>query len=256
MHWIVQENLIHPATRDTLAGLLQERHTAYTLVKLVPFFHLLEEEIAHPHGPVFVYGSTGLGQVAKARGWCPGYVDANLDYQLMLERYGKLALNAGATCAPLGKLVFEHERFFIRPTLDNKAFAGTVMSWAELEQFRAGVARVQDERDVTLRLDDQVVVASLTEIWEEYRFFVIGGRVITGSGYKYGERVQSTAQVGTDITRFAEHCVDVWAPNNAFTIDIALTPAGLKVIELNSANSAGMYACDIGSIIDAVNTSL
>jgi len=29
-------------------------------------------------------------------------------------------------------------------------------------------------------------------------------------------------------------------------------PAGWRVIELNSANSAGVYACDLGRIVDAV----
>ena len=35
-------------------------------------------------------------------------------------------------------------------------------------------------------------------------------------------------------------------------VDEAQTPNGPKVIELNSANSVGFYACDIGAIVDAV----
>lgn len=148
------------------------------------------------------------------------------------------------------------DRFFVRPILDNKSFAGTVMTWDEFEAFRQGVARVGDERDVTLRSSDRIIAAPLLEIAAEYRFFVIAGEVVTGSLYKLSDRVQSTAGAPIDVFRFAQRCVDLWQPNDAFTIDIAITPAGPKVIELNSANSAGFYACDVGAIVDAVNERL
>jgi len=218
LHWVIQDNLINPQTRDQLVLLLKERNVPFTLVKLIPFFHQIDE--------------------------------------LMLERYGDLALNAGAVCAQLGELPRAMERFFIRPVLDNKSFAGTIMTWQELEQFRAGVASIADEEDATLRLSDRVVMAPLTEIRAEYRLFVIGDEVAAASRYKLGERVESSLQVPAEVLAFARAAVACWRPNDAFTIDIAETDAGLKVIELNSANSAGFYACDIGQIIDAVNQRL
>ena len=256
LHWVVQENLINPETRDQLVLLLKERNIPFTLVRLIPFFHQIDEEIDTDGMAIFVYGSTGLGEVAKARGWCPGYFDQNLDYELMLEKYGDLALNAGAVCAPLGELPRTMERFFIRPVLDNKSFAGTMMTWQELERFRAGVANIADETDATLRLSDRVVIAPLTAIHAEYRLFVVGGEVVAASRYKLGHRVESSVQVPAEVIDFAGRAVRLWRPNDAFTIDVAETDDGPKVIELNSANSAGFYACDIGQIIDAVNRRL
>lgn len=256
LHWVIQDNLINHQTRDHLVQLLQERNVPFTLVKLIPFFHQIEGEVKADGREIFVYGSTGLGEVAKARGWRPGYFDQNLDYELMLARYGDLALNATAVCTPLGELPRAMECFFIRPVLDNKSFAGTVMTWNELEQFRAGVASIADEKDATLRLADRVVMAPLIAIRAEYRLFVIGGEVAAASRYKVGDRVESSRQVPADVIAFARRAVEHWRPNDAFTIDIAETDAGLKVIELNSANSAGFYACDVGRIIDAVNQRL
>lgn len=253
MHWIVQENLINPATRDHLVSLLQDRKTPFNLAKLVPFFHQLEVDLAEPVGPVFVYGSTGLGHVAKARRWRPGYFDAGLDYEVMLAQYGDLALNAGAVCAPLGEMQRRFDRFFVRPVNDEKSFAGGVMTWEAFEAFRAGVGGVADQQDATLHLSDRVVVAPLTEIAAEFRFFAVGSRVVAGSLYKLGDRVHSSGHVPLEVARFAQDCVDLWAPNQAFAIDIAVTPQGLRVIEVNSANSAGFYACDVGAIVDAVN---
>lgn len=253
MHWILQENLINPATRDQLRQLLLDRHVEHTLVRLVPFFHQIDGEMPAPSGPIFVYGSTGLGAVAKSQGWAPGYFDDNLDYELMLKQYGNSALNAGAMCATLQEMPMVAERFFVRPALDNKSFAGTVMTWEEFEAFRRGISEISDEQDVTLRLADRIVAAPLTDISAEYRFFVVGGEVVTGSRYKTGEHVAPSPHVPTEVTEFTKACVAHWRPNDAFTIDVAVTPAGPKVVELNSANSAGFYACDVGAIIDAVN---
>lgn len=253
MHWILQENLINPATRDQVRRLLRERQVEHTLVRLIPFFHQLDGKMPTPAGPVFVYGSTGLGSVAKNQGWAPGYFDENLDYELMLRQYGKLALNSGATCTTLQEMPKVAERFFVRPILDNKSFAGTVMTWSEFEVFRQGVSEVSGERDVTLRLADRIVAAPLTDISAEYRFFVVGGEVVAGSRYKTGEVVASSPNIPPAVMGFARTCVDHWRPNDAFTIDLAETPTGPKIIELNSANSAGFYACDVGAIIDAVN---
>lgn len=84
MHWVLQENLINPATRNHLSELLRSRNVDHTLVKLVPFFNLLDGAVPQFDGLIFVYGSTGLGAVSKEHGWRPGYFDENLDYELML----------------------------------------------------------------------------------------------------------------------------------------------------------------------------
>lgn len=256
MHWMLQDNLINPETRDHVRALLESRKVPYSLVRLVPFFHQLDNDVLDPAGPVFAYGSTGLGVVARNRGWKPGYFDENLDYELMLKCYGVLALNIGAQCGRLDELEPTSEKFFVRPVLDTKSFAGTVMTRQAFEAFRAGIAKVSQDQDVTLRLGDRIVLAPLTEIRAEYRFFVIGRQVVTGSRYKLGEHEQSSANVPAGATAFAQACAKFWSPNAAYTLDVADTPHGFKVIETNSANSAGFYACDVGAIIDAVNLHL
>jgi hypothetical protein len=257
MHWILQRNLINPADLTRFEHALEQRGTAYSLVRLVPFFHeLIAEPNDLPAEGIFVYGSTGLGNVAKARGWRPGYFDENLDYELMLRMYGPRALNAEAVCAPLAELPFVWDRFFIRPALDSKSFAGTVMTWQELEEFRGGVAGVADAPGVTLLPSDRVVMAPLTEIEAEFRLFVIDGVVTTGSRYKVGDHLSVSGEVPSAVGEFAQACVDDWMPNKAFTLDVAITGGEMKIIELNSANSAGVYACDVGALVDAVNFRL
>lgn len=255
MHWIL-DNLINPDTRQQLIDLLTERHVSFSRVRLIPIFNVLEDAPPVVEGPVFAYGSTGLGAVARNEGWSPGYFDANLDYELMLDQYGTRALNAGAVRSTLADLPCTFDRFFVRPILDNKSFPGSVMTWAEFEKFRSGVVAVANEPEVTLRVTDRIVAAPLIEIAAEYRFFVIAGQVITGSRYKVGDRVESSPVVPESVTEFAQSCADHWCPNEAFALDVAITEEGPKVLEINSANSAGFYACDMGAIIDAVNSKL
>ena len=46
--------------------------------------------------------------------------------------------------------------------------------------------------------------------------------------------------------------VDRFQPARAFVLDVADTLEGPKVIEVNNFNSAGLYACDVGKIVDAI----
>lgn len=253
MFWVVQSNLLNPQTLRDLVVELTAARTPYVLATLIPFLNELETEVFVPEGPVFAYGSTGLGVVAKDKGWAPGYYDENLDYQLMLQRYGDFALNAGAVVGPLGVVEPQFESFFIRPVLDNKSFPGCSMTRAELDSFRTGVAAVESEPGVTLTLADAVVIAPEVPIDAEYRFFIIDGRVVTGSLYKVGDRVVSRAEVPQVVADFAQARADQWSPNAAYALDIAQTPDGLKVLECNSANSAGFYASDLGRFVAAVN---
>lgn len=73
MHWVVQSNLINPACREDLVAAILQTGAEVTQATMVPFANQLAEPVAPMHGPVFVYGSTGMGQVARQHGWVPGY---------------------------------------------------------------------------------------------------------------------------------------------------------------------------------------
>lgn len=252
MHWVLQQNLLNEQTLAELQNQLAKRQIPFTTVKLIPFLNALSPDIQIDDKAVFTYGSTGLGHVSKSKNWRPGYFDENLDYPLYQKYFDKEMLNFDAVSSPMGDVEKKWERFFLRPASDSKQFAGEVMTWEQFEDFRNGVRLVEEDDGVTLTLKDVVVMAPCKEILAEYRFFVFDGEVVTGSRYKIGDRVQSSTEVPSDIYYYASQQVVRWQPNRAFAIDIAQTNQGPKIIELNSANSAGFYACDIGKIVEAV----
>lgn len=254
MHWVIQSNLYNEDAFAALLEQLDRQEVSYEVVKVIPFIAELEPDI-NPVGPVFVVGATSMSKVSKRKGWTPGYIDANLEYDNLLMNYGQHMLNAGAVVARMRDLQKVWDEFHLRPVADSKSFSGMVTSWSALETWREQLAELDGDQNslTTLTLDDLVVMSPLKDIWAEYRFHVIKGKVISGSLYKQGKRVYHSSSVDQSVTDFAQEMADLWSPNEAYALDIADTPDGYKVIEINSINSAGLYALNMGKFIAAIN---
>ena len=255
MHWIVQNNLYSEAGYVALLEALARHSIQNTVVKVIPFSHELIPEI-NPEGLVYVCGSTTLAKVAHDRKWTPGsFINDNFHYTKWLENLGDNILNSEGTVVRFGEAMPLPyvEEFFVRPCEDTKTFSGAVIGANEFVVWKHKVLDLK-ETYTTLDADTQIVMSPLKEILREYRFFVFDGVVVTGSLYKMGGRVTSRSDVDPDVTEFAQSMVNKWQPARAFVIDVALTPDGFKVIEINNVNSAGFYACDVSKIVQAVET--
>lgn len=253
MYWILQRNLFNEQAFQSLQDQLVVQQTPHAVVHLRPFIHEIEPNI-DVQGPVFVCGSTGMRQVARRKGWKPGYFDDNLDYRLLLKYYGKRMLNHDAQIAPMNEARMTGSVAFVRPVSDDKQFAGQLMTNTEFAEWQQRVIALDgDSTYTTLTGNDLIVMASPKAMYAEYRFYVVDGRVITGSLYKRGDRVYYDAQVDKRVLDFVQECADTWCPNRAFCLDVAETPDGLKVLEINAINSSGFYACDMGKFVHAIN---
>lgn len=253
MFWVLQKNLFNERAFQSLQDQLVVQDTPHAVVQLRPFVHEIEPDV-EIDGPVFVCGSTGLRHVARRKGWQPGYFDDNLDYRLLLRHYGARMLNEDARVMPLRDAAVTEDVAFVRPVGDDKQFSGQVMAKAEFAEWRSRVVALEGESTyTTLGADDLVVIARAKPVFAEYRFYVVDGRVVTGSLYKRGDRVHYDSHVDGRVTDFAQSCADAWCPNRAFCLDVADTPDGLKVLEINAINSSGFYACDMGRFVNAIN---
>jgi hypothetical protein len=253
MHWVIQNNLYQEAAYDDLKKAIYRSHLEYTEVQVIPFSHEITP-MPTAVNPIVVMGSYSLCLAANKLGWSPGaFMNDNFDHTAYSNHYAEHLLNSDATVCPLGEVPdnVDEPVFFMRPLDDSKSFAGMIVDIRECESWIEKIQAVQDENYTTLRTDTQVVVAPIKHILREYRFFVVGGKVITGSLYKMGGRVTYQRCVD-DADQFAQEMADTWCPDNAFVLDIALTEEGYKVIEINCMNAAGYYACDVSKIIQAV----
>jgi ATP-grasp domain, R2K clade family 3 len=255
MFWVVQENVANEEAYQSFVGALDELALPYTIVKVVPFSRELIPDV-NPTNPVISWGSVSMENVAVEKGWKPGtFFNDNFDQRVWTKVYGDDMLNADAEFHEFCKIpAFEGTRF-IRPVEDKKVFAGMVVHGEEIENWKEAIQRYSDGY-TTLRPETVVGVSNVKEIAMEWRFFVVGGKVVTGSRYKnWGlsdfRRVDET----TGPWEFAQKMVDKWQPADAFVIDIASpkeTPEKYKMVEINCINAAGFYCSDVRAIIEAI----
>jgi hypothetical protein len=251
MHWIVQNNLYSEAGYAALMETLERHQIPHTVVKVVPFSHELIPEI-QPEGLVYVCGSTTLAKVACDRKWTPGsFINEDFHYSRWQAHLGRHLLNSHGIVTRFGEAAPPWNEFFVRPCEDTKTFSGAVMGAEEFLEWKHKVLDLH-ETYTTLDAQTQIVMSPVQEINREYRFFVVDGKVVTGSLYRMGRTVVSRQDIDPDVLAFAQRMVGLWEPARAFVLDVAVTPAGLRVIEINNINSAGFYACDVSKIVQAV----
>ncbi len=263
MHWLLQHNLSTDEQRqefvDALEG-IRPLGATWSFIKLVPFVGTVEPNDDYSGRKVFALGSTSLILAAQRYGWSPGVVfnPEMFRYEAWLKGLGaENLLNGDGWVMPfghrIGHMKLPHDKVFIRPCEDLKAFTGHVISVADLCDWQKRVKEGEiSTRALQLTSDTPIVVSSVKSVLREWRFFVVGGKVITGSQYRtmYGKSV--SADVDRDVWDYAQKMVDLWQPAECYVLDIGETNEGLKIIEINCFNGSGMYACDMTAAFSAV----
>lgn len=253
-HWILQNNLYSEEGFESLTSALERFGFPYSVHKCVPFAGTLEPEADPPAGePVVVMGSYTLANHARARGWMPGAWLDNLDFITQRAKWGDHMLNADAWVGHITEAYpYRDVPFFVRPVHDTKSFTGQVFDHVTWNEFRDGVLAVAGESP-TLTPDTEIMVCTKKEIYTETRTWIVDGLVVTASGYKVGTIKRYSDQVDSDILRFAQYCANLWSPNQAYVMDVAETPNGLKIVEINNLNSAGFYKADMQKLVWALH---
>lgn len=253
MIWLLQENLGNEDAFKPLIANLERFGQQIHQAKVVPFVGEITPDL-DTEEKVICFGAYSMRKLAQRKGWHPGVYDIEwFPYQSLIEVLGSDVLNHDAVFGKFGDIVPRSDEFFLRPTHDGKEFAGTVLSLNQLKERQHRIIELKlADNGSTLTEHTEVMCASLKKIYNEYRYFVVGGKAVTGSQYKLGKRVVygdtdgnlETAQKFAD--RLAEHI------DHPYVLDIALTDDGYKVIELNTLNCAGFYAIDVQKLVAAL----
>jgi hypothetical protein len=263
MKWILQNNIYEEEGFASLLDSLKKMDCDVVHVKVVPFvgeLEAIEGELPPPGADAIVLGTYTLSRVAKRMNWRPGSFLENLDYREQYCHWRDKMLNADAKVCPFEHVPFQERPFFLRPVHDTKAFTGLVLDWGQYTEWLEGIRRCPELADPVydplgvnlLTLSTPVMVCSKKEIYSETRCWVVEGRVRTSSQYKIGtiKRHQSPEMTDPGVIEFVES-LD-WYPNECHVMDIADTPDGLKIIEVNNFNSAGFYKGDMQKVIGAI----
>ncbi|WP_208347888.1 ATP-grasp domain-containing protein [Pseudaestuariivita rosea] len=257
--WVLQEKSIKPDDFQGLRQAVLAHDHRLEIMNVVPFAHEPDGPIPHLNGPVVVYGSEGLLNVARHQGWAPAGWDGDcLNQSAVLGHHGTHALNTGAAVVPhtdIADHMRNHgmHRAFLRPDSEGKAFPGQVMTLDEVESW---LTRLHDA-DYFAESVYPVVVAPVQKIGREWRSVIVDGQIAAIS--QYANHGENDRQPGApaDVVQALQAAVTHYAPLPVFVADIAEclqdNRISYKIIEYNSFNSAGLYACDKMTVVAAVS---
>jgi hypothetical protein len=265
MHYILQAD-IYEEKYTHFIELLERFKLPYILVRIFAFSDKIVQADLVPYDfdvddlpdftppeKIIVFGSIKLGRLALEK-WGKGiYWNYNHDYQIYAPHYQDNLLNFDSQVLPFehSPQEWKYDQMFVRPCLDNKLFNGKRYSRLEYQDLLE-----HNKKEVSKNSHQFVQVASIKNIYEEIRFFVVKGKVITGSRYILNKKFSTWSHYDQEAHDFAQRMVDLYQVSDAFVIDVCLTDEGWKIVEINSFNGAGLYEIDVFKLIDAIETYL
>lgn len=136
---------------------------------------------------------------------------------------------------------------FIKPSRDLKAFDGGILEAGyTIKEF------IFSQQHKNFYIDEIAIFAEIKKIYAEYRFFIVNQEVITSSQYKSGGNPFISETVPDNINEAAKEYAKLYQPHDIFTMDLANTPNGIKIVEYNCWNASNLYKTNIPKIFDAV----
>ena len=268
MLWLIQK-MKNESAFDEIIRLLNKYEIDYQIVKALSFSNkivnpdtvLSGQDISeipelkiNSKQKIFTIGSYTLAKIAKEKNWTPGsFINDNFDLKSWKNGWGENnLLNGNALIDTVENISsIDMPKFFARPLHDTKSFSGTVFDKEEFLYWREQLLNTNSQE---LNKDTEIVISPLKDIYYEVRCFVIDKKIVTQSIYKRGNYVVYDPLVSQDILDWTQSMIDKWVPDRAFVMDVAQTPDGFKIIEVNNISSSGFYACDLNKIIIGIES--
>lgn len=143
------------------------------------------------------------------------------------------------------------DQIFIRPDSGFKSFTGFPVKIDDLDFEYSAKSQTENIDPYELCL-----VASGKPIIGEYRIVICENEVVTGSQYRWDNRLDIRIDVHHEAWSIAEKVAKhPWQLDVCYVVDVFLSEDGPKIGEFNSFASAGLYNCDIDLIVQRVSAA-
>ncbi len=138
--------------------------------------------------------------------------------------------------------------FFVRPNSPLKHFSGRVLSVESLSLEALDYGFYYEEKNL------DIIVTPIQEIGDEWRYIVVSGKVIAGSGYNASTRNEIPAKPNESQWLYAQEIASsIEQPEEIYVMDLCLIGAEIKLLELNPFSGADLYACDREAIVKSIS---
>lgn len=252
--FIIQYNMIREEQLLMLKNVVNKYPHQY--VGVIPFSHEIKSDIPLVGKDFIPYGSTLLTNLANELKWSGLYFDLEkFDYGVALKNRNDM-LNDGVMTIQEAQVFLNNQSedsdWFIRPTKDLKQFSGYVTKAGEFLEWSKKALESDSSIGHKLTLETEIVVSRPQNIQSEWRWFVIDGKVVDGSMYRFNDKLIKEHIDDLEVINEAQGFADKWLPNKNCVMDLALVDNKVKVIEFNCINSSGFYNHNVEIIFDSL----
>lgn len=260
--WLLEKDTFEE-NLESLKEAINAQGMEYKVIEYIPFEGNKCFDAFCIEDCVVFYGSLNLAKRIKRKtNWVPGAGDINCENHFKCSYYyNKLSeylLNDKYIMLPFGELnrqkdflyglIGNNNNLFIRPNSGYKQFTGTVVP---IEKYEHNV-EMFGLYDISM--EEIVVCAEPKNLKEEWRLVVVDKSVVSGSRYRLGGRINYSVEVPDAVIEYGNSISKVWSPDSAFVLDICRLQNGdLKLVEINTFYSSGLYLCDKQKVVRSVS---
>ncbi len=249
MFYVIQENVFREENYNKIFDVMKRLKLPHEILRFDKNGEF--NKLMNRRKDVFVFGSVRAARLATQMEWTPGsFYGKNHDFQIYKDHYRKNLLNYDSLLKDIeDPIVWEpNEIKFIRPTKDSKVFNGKLYSKIKWED----TVQMVKEKYLGVMPPVTIQVSSPKKIYKEARIWIVDGKIVTSSYYKFGDNVAWTEDVEPEGLEFAQRMADLYKVEKAFVMDICLTPDGWKIVEINCVNCSGFYRGDLQKLVMAL----
>ena len=252
--FVIQHNLMNEEQlRQVKAAVEKYPHR---FVGVIPFSHDITSDMELSGVEYIPYGSTLLMTLAHKRGWTGLSFDPSVFSMKQAYAHRRDMLNNGRVMSVREAESVLREMIgdvFVRPDLDLKHFSGQVIDSVECaDWFKDAMSLPLESGSYAMDPHMEVIVSEPLNIQAEWRYFIVGGKVVSGSMYRYKGQLLKKRELDAAVLEEAQQAADGWLPAPNVVMDLALVDDTVKVIEFNCINSSGFYDNDIPAVFDAL----
>lgn len=212
--------------------------------------------------PIVFHGSLGNAALIEMKtNWSPGSFCPVSDFccTAWYPKASKWLLHRDWRCLPANELVSNSDdvansigcaqRVFVRPDSPLKPFSGRVLEVDSISLKALDHGFYYDDETLP------VVIAPVANVGREWRFVVVDGQVIAGSGYNAQMRIAATGGEDAKARSLAEEIASsIEPPSPVYVLDICVVDDECRLLELNPFGGADLYDCDTQAIVEAVSS--
>jgi hypothetical protein len=249
MFYVIQENVFREENYNKIFDVMKRLKLPYEVLRFDKNGNF--NPLMNRRKDVFVFGSVRAARLASNKQWIPGsFYGENHDFQIYKLFYKNNLLNYDSQLKDISdKINWElNEIKFIRPTKDSKTFNGKLYTKTKWED----TVKMVEEKNLGVIPPVTIQVGTPKKIYKEARIWIVNGKIVTSSYYKFNDNVVWSEDVEPEGLEFAQRMVNIYQVAPAFVMDICLTPDGWKIVEINCINCSGFYKGDLQKLVMAL----